>query len=60
MNRAFDLAVTVEVAEHLPSSRAQSFVADLVHLASAIAFSAAIPGLGGTKHINEQWPDYRR
>jgi SAM-dependent methyltransferase len=58
INRTFDLALTVEVAEHLPPSRAKTFVADLVRLAPAVAFSAAIPGQGGTNHVNEQWPDY--
>lgn len=53
-----DLAVSLEVAEHLPESRASSFVDDLCALAPAVLFSAAIPGQGGTGHINEQWPDY--
>jgi SAM-dependent methyltransferase len=54
----FDLALSLEVAEHLPPERAKSFVADLVGLAPIIAFSAAIPMQGGIGHINEQWPDY--
>lgn len=54
----FDLAVCLEVAEHLPAARAASFVAELCALAPVILFSAAIPGQGGTGHINEQWPDY--
>ncbi len=58
IDREFDLALTVEVAEHLPGPRAKGFVADLVRLAPAVAFSAAIPGQGGTNHINEQWPEY--
>ena len=58
IGRNFDLALTVEVAEHLPETRAKSFVADLVQLAPVVAFSAAIPAQGGTNHINEHWPDY--
>lgn len=54
----FDLAVCLEVAEHLPEHRADSFVADLVALAPRVLFSAAIPGQGGTDHVNEQWPSY--
>lgn len=54
----FDLAVSLEVAEHLPPARADSFVADLCRLAPTVLFSAAIPGQGGTGHINEQWPAY--
>ena len=55
---SFDLAISVEVAEHLPSARAQGFVTDLAALAPTILFSAAIPGQGGTGHLNEQWPEY--
>lgn len=55
---AFSLALSLEVAEHLPQSRAQGFVRDLCRLAPLVVFSAAIPGQGGTGHINEQWPDY--
>lgn len=54
----FDLAMCLEVAEHLPASRAEAFVQELTALAPVIAFSAAIPGQGGTGHINEQWPEY--
>jgi SAM-dependent methyltransferase len=54
----FDLAVSLEVAEHLPPDRAESFIADLTSLAPAVLFSAAIPMQGGTDHINEQWQDY--
>lgn len=54
----FDLAVSLEVAEHLPASRADGFVADLCDLAPVVLFSAAIPGQGGVGHINEQWPAY--
>jgi hypothetical protein len=53
-----DLVVCLEVAEHLPAWRAESFVADLCALAPLILFSAAIPGQGGTGHVNEQWPHY--
>jgi SAM-dependent methyltransferase len=54
----FDLAVSLEVAEHLPSERAVGFVADLTELSDHILFSAAIPGQGGTDHINEKWQSY--
>jgi len=53
-----DLAIALEVAEHLPPERADSFVADLCAVAPVVLFSAAIPGQGGTGHINEQWPAY--
>jgi SAM-dependent methyltransferase len=54
----FDLAVSLEVAEHLPERRARGFIGDLTDLAPIVVFSAAIPGQGGTGHINEQWPSY--
>src|SRR5271166_1264394 len=47
LQRSFDLAVSLEVAEHLPESRAVSFVGDLTRLAPVVLFSAAIPGQGG-------------
>jgi len=58
LNRRFDLALSLEVGEHLPPERAQSFVADLCRLSDAVVFSAAVPGQGGTHHLNEQWPSY--
>lgn len=54
----FDLAVSLEVAEHLPPDRAAGFVAEICALAPVVLFSAAIPGQGGTGHVNEQWPAY--
>lgn len=58
LGRTFDLAVSLEVAEHLPPESAEDFVASLVRHASSILFSAAIPLQGGTGHLNEQWPSY--
>jgi SAM-dependent methyltransferase len=54
----FDLAVCLEVAEHLHPNRAASFITELTSLAPVVLFSAAIPGQGGTGHVNEQWPGY--
>lgn len=57
----WDVAVSLEVAEHLPPERAASFIDDLdicVGRKGTIVFSAAIPGQGGTGHLNEQWPRY--
>lgn len=58
LDRTFDLAISMETAEHLPPERSEGFIADLVALAPVILFSAAVPGQGGTDHINERWPDY--
>jgi SAM-dependent methyltransferase len=54
----FDLAISLEVAEHLSPARADGFVADLVAAAPAVLFSAAVPGQGGVNHLNEQWQSY--
>lgn len=58
LGRRFDLLLSLEVAEHLPESAAWTFVTSLVSLAPVVVFSAAIPGQGGTHHVNEQWPAY--
>jgi hypothetical protein len=58
LSRTFDLAVSLEVAEHLPSQSAEGFVDSLTRLAPVVLFSAAIPLQGGTHHLNERWPDY--
>ena len=57
IDREFDLAISLEVAEHLPPECAELFVTNLTKLAPAILFSAAIPFQGGTRHVNEQWPE---
>jgi len=54
----YDLALSLEVAEHLPAKSAGSLVESLVGLAPVVLFSAAVPGQGGHNHINEQWPEY--
>jgi SAM-dependent methyltransferase len=57
LGRTFDLAVSLEVAEHLPSECAKGFVQSLTRLAPLVLFSAAIPFQSGCNHVNEQWPD---
>ena len=58
LHRTFNLACSLEVAEHLPRECAAEFVGDLIKAASVVLFSAAIPRQGGTAHLNEQWPWY--
>jgi SAM-dependent methyltransferase len=58
LDRRFDLALSLEVAEHLPAWAAQTFVQSLCGAADVVVFSAAIPGQGGRRHVNEQWPAY--
>lgn len=54
----FDLALCLEVGEHLAESAAARLVDNLTRAASVVLFSAALPGQEGTHHINEQWPEY--
>jgi SAM-dependent methyltransferase len=58
LGRQFDLAMSLEVAEHLPAVCADSFVDTLVRHAPVVLFSAAIPYQGGRHHLDEQWPEY--
>jgi hypothetical protein len=58
VGRSFDLAVCLEVGEHLPENCAKQLVSALVHAAPIVLFSAAVPGQTGTCHINEQWQSY--
>ncbi|MBN1814165.1 MAG: methyltransferase domain-containing protein [Anaerolineae bacterium] len=54
----FDLALCLEVAEHLPKRHAHELVNSLTRLSPIVFFSAAAPGQGGVQHLNEQWPEY--
>jgi SAM-dependent methyltransferase len=58
LERRFNLAICVEVGEHLPESASGTLVDSLTKLAPVILFSAAIPGQGGVDHINLQWPPF--
>ena len=57
-DKKFDLAICLEVAEHLDEIHADTLVRNLVNASDVIFFSAAIPGQGGTNHVNLQYPDY--
>jgi SAM-dependent methyltransferase len=58
IDQRFDLAICLEVAEHLPESVAPGLVRMLTSVAPFVLFSAAIPGQRGPGHVNEQWPSY--
>jgi hypothetical protein len=57
-DRRYDLALSVEVAEHLPEECARPLIESLTSLAPVVLFSAAIPKQRGFHHVNCQWPDY--
>jgi SAM-dependent methyltransferase len=56
--RRFDLAQSLEVAEHLAPEVGPQFVAQLCALSDVVMFSAAQPGQGGEMHYNERKPSY--
>ena len=49
-----DLAISLEVAEHLEPSTAPQFIKCLAAASDMVLFSAAYTQQGGTNHINEQ------
>jgi hypothetical protein len=58
LDKKYDLAICLEVGEHILTKKSSVLVDSLTKAADVILFSAAIPGQGGTHHINEQWPDF--
>ncbi len=56
--RIYDLAISMEVGEHLPESASDIFVSSICKSAEIVLFSAAHPGQGGDGHINEQKIEY--
>jgi len=58
LDHSFDLAICLEVAEHLAEDSADILVSNLTRASQCILFSAAIPAQGGQNHINEQWLSY--
>lgn len=56
--KRYDLAVSLEVAEHLEPSRSDDFVQELTALSDHVLFSAAIPNQKGRGHINTQWQEF--
>lgn len=58
IDKKFDLAISLEVAEHLKPEVAHKFIELLTTLSDAVLFSAAIPYQGGINHVNEQWVEY--
>ena len=60
-NRRFDLAQSLEVGEHLPTSASETLIDSLTRASDRVLFSAAVNGQGGEFHVNEQplsfWQD---
>jgi SAM-dependent methyltransferase len=54
----FDLAICLEVAEHLQPESSSTLVKCLTQIAPIVIFSAAVPGQGGHGHINLRAREY--
>lgn len=53
-NEKYELAISLEVAEHLEASSSINFIEFLIQLSEVVLFGAAYTGQGGTNHINEK------
>lgn len=60
LGRRFNLALCLEVAEHLPAEAASVLIMNLTTHSPVVLFSAAVPGQGGEGHVNEAWPSLWR
>jgi SAM-dependent methyltransferase len=58
IDRRFDAAICLEVAEHIEEEYAAQLVANLCFLSNVVLVSAAPPGQGGHYHVNCQPPEY--
>jgi SAM-dependent methyltransferase len=58
LGRTFDMALCLEVAEHLPSNASTPLISSLTKHSDTVIFSAACPYQGGQGHVNCQWPLY--
>lgn len=58
LGKMYDLCISLEVAEHIDPAKADVFIDNLTKASDIILFSAALPGQGGTGHVNEQRLSY--
>lgn len=58
LKKHYDMAMSMEVAEHLHSEAADVFVQELCNATDIVLFSAAHPGQQGDGHLNEQPYEY--
>ena len=58
LTKAYDLAICLEAAEHAEEKFSDLIVENLTKASKVILFSAALPGQGGTNHVNEQPPEF--
>jgi hypothetical protein len=58
LDRKFDVALCLEVAEHLDERHGRLLIETLTAHSDEIVFSAACPRQRGQHHVNCQWPAY--
>lgn len=54
----FDLAMSLEVAEHISETAARFFIDALCAASDTVLFGAAIPGQVGRHHVNLKWQSW--
>jgi SAM-dependent methyltransferase len=54
LDQKYDLALCLEVVEHLPENKSHLIVDMLIAASDCILFSAALPLQGGQNHLNEK------
>lgn len=57
-SKKFDLAISLEVAEHLPENSSDQFIDAITSSSDLVMFGSAFTRQIGTNHINEQLPSY--
>lgn len=57
-DKKYDIALSLEVAEHIPEKYLSTYMKTLTNFSDIVIFSAAIPFQMGQGHINEQYPSY--
>lgn len=58
VSKKYDLAISIEVAEHIPERFSDTFVSTISKSSNTIVLTAAQPGQGGDHHVNEQPKSY--
>lgn len=58
LNRRFDIAISLEVAEHISNESSDNMIENLISHSDIVLFGAAIPYQGGFRHINEMWQSW--
>lgn len=58
LNKKYDLAISLEVGEHIDEQYTDIYLDNICRHADVVLFSAAHPGQGGVGHVNEQPKNY--